>query len=478
MKTKVVTRFAPSPTGYMHVGGVRTAIFAWLFARKHEGTFILRIEDTDKEREVAGSIEHIIESLQWLGINWDEGPDIGGPHSPYVQSQRLESHRKYAHILVEKGFAYPDPYTKEELEAFRKQAEDEKRPFLYREHRPERMEKWDGTKPLRFRVPELKRYEWHDMVRGDLSAGEEALDDFILMKGDGYPTYNFAHIVDDLEMGVTHIMRGEEFISSTPKFLSLYDALGVTRPAIATMPVILSPDGKKKLSKRDGAKDILDYRAEGYLPQALVNFLALLGWHPEDDREVMSVEELVRAFDIERLQKGGAAFDETKLRWMNHEHLRRISDDDFLGRLTILMDEKGMHMPEYAARALPLLRERAQILGEAAAALTSGEFSFFESAHPTAALLLKGSGADAEAVKKHLAAVSEMLEALTDKNFTAEKIKEVIFPYATREGRSAVLWPLRVALSGREKSPDPFTVSALIGRKETLSRIAAAQEML
>ncbi|HEX8994305.1 MAG TPA: glutamate--tRNA ligase family protein, partial [Candidatus Paceibacterota bacterium] len=201
----IVTRFAPSPTGFMHVGGVRTAIFAWLFARKHGGRFLLRIEDTDKEREVAGSIEHIIESLRWLGITWDEGPDVGGPYGPYLQSQRLDIYKKYARILIEKGYAYPDPYTEEEVAAFRAKAEEEKRPFLYRDHRPETFGTWDGTKPLRFKVPAIKRYAWVDLVRGELSAGEEALDDFILIKSDGYPTYNFAHIVDDKEMGVTHI---------------------------------------------------------------------------------------------------------------------------------------------------------------------------------------------------------------------------------------------------------------------------------
>ncbi len=475
---KVVTRFAPSPTGFMHVGGVRTALFAWLFARKHGGTFILRIEDTDKEREVAGSIEHIIESLRWLGIAWDEGPDIGGPHSPYLQSQRLPVYENYARLLLEKGFAYPDPYREDELEALRKKAEGEKRPFLFREHRPSAIGEWDGRTPLRFRVPEIKRYAWHDIVRGDLSAGEEALDDFILIKSDGYPTYNFAHIVDDHEMGVTHIMRGEEFISSTPKFLSLYEALGIAPPAFATMPVILAPGGAKKLSKRDGAKDILDYRAEGYLPQAMLNYLALLGWHPEDEREVMSADEIIRAFDIERLQKGGAAFDEAKLRWMNHEHLRRATDDDFLGRLTILMDERGISMPPYAARALPLLRERAETLGDAADALASDEYSFFEKAEPGAELLLAGAKTDAATAREHLEAVSRILEKLPEAGLTAEKIKEAVFPYATEKGRGAVLWPLRVALSGKESSPDPFTLAALLGRQEALKRLAAACDKL
>ncbi len=211
MDKKVVTRFAPSPTGFLHVGGVRTAIYAYLWAKKNNGSFILRIEDTDKAREVEGSIDHIIKSLKWLGIEWDQGPDIGGPHAPYLQSERLESYKKYADILIEKGLAYPDPYTSEELEAFRKQADQEKRPFLYRNHRPEVFGVWDGTKALRFKTPEIKSYHWHDMVRGDLSAGPEALDDFILIKSDGYPTYNFAHVIDDLQMEVTHITRADEY---------------------------------------------------------------------------------------------------------------------------------------------------------------------------------------------------------------------------------------------------------------------------
>src|SRR3989344_6177144 len=240
-KQKVVTRFAPSPTGFLHVGGVRTALFAWAYAKQNNGKFILRVEDTDKEREVKGSVEHIVESLKWLGIMWDEGPDIGGLNAPYFQSKRLESYKKYAHILVKKGLAYADPYTEGELEKFRKTSEEEHKAFLYRDHRPENPPVWDGTQPLRLKVPQIKSYEWHDIVRGNLKAGPEALDDFILIKSDGYPTYNFAHIIDDLEMGITHIMRGQEFISSTPKFLSLYDALGITRPEFVTLPPIMTP---------------------------------------------------------------------------------------------------------------------------------------------------------------------------------------------------------------------------------------------
>ena len=319
----IVTRFAPSPTGFMHVGGIRTALYAWAFARKHGGTFILRIEDTDKEREVAGSIIHIIESLKWLGIEWDEGPEVGGVHAPYIQSERLDLYKKYAELLIEKGYAYADPFTQEQVAAFREEAEKEGKPFLFRNYRPETTEKWDGTKPLRFKTPTIKSYAWHDEVRGDLSAGEEALDDFILIKSDGYPTYNFAHIVDDIEMGVTHVMRGEEFIASTPKFLSVYDALGVVPPKFVTLPPILGEGGNKKLSKRDGAKDVLEYRTEGYVPETLVNFLAFLGWNPGDEREVLTSEEFIAVFDIDRVGRSGAQWNDEKLDWLNKEHLKQ-----------------------------------------------------------------------------------------------------------------------------------------------------------
>ncbi|HEV7424410.1 MAG TPA: glutamate--tRNA ligase, partial [Candidatus Paceibacterota bacterium] len=299
MDKKVVTRFAPSPTGFMHIGGVRTALFAWLWARKNNGIFILRIEDTDKKREVEGSIEHIIASLKWLGIDWNEGVDIGGPHAPYKQSERLDTYQKYAKILVEKGLAYADPYSEEEVEAFRKKAQEEKRPFLYRERRPENPPVWDGTKPLRLKT-NVKKYKWHDIVRGDLEAGEEAVDDLVLIKRDGYPTYNFAHIIDDLLMDVTYIFRADEFISSTPNYLALYEALEIKRPEFVTLPPILGETGTKKLGKRDGAKDILDYQKEGYLPEAMLNFLALIGWNPGsgDNREVMSKEEIISSFSV------------------------------------------------------------------------------------------------------------------------------------------------------------------------------------
>ncbi|MBY0376888.1 glutamate--tRNA ligase, partial [Patescibacteria group bacterium] len=369
--SKVITRFAPSPTGFMHVGGIRTALYAWLWAKKNNGSFILRIEDTDKEREVAGSIEHIMESLKWLGIMWDEGPDIGGPNAPYIQSQRLDSYKKYAQKLIEKGLAYPDPYTKEELDGFRKKAEEEHRPFLYRDHRPETFGTWDGTQALRFKTPEIKSYHWNDAVRGDLSAGVEALDDFILIKSDGYPTYNFAHIIDDLEMGVTHVMRADEFISSTPKFLSLYDALEITPPILVTLPPILADGGNKKLGKRDGAKDILEYRNEGYLPDTMVNFLALLGWNPGGEKEIFTKEELIEAFDIHRIQVSGAQMNLEKLEWMNKEHLKMLSPTEIQSGVFSALPKELQN-----EKLVPMVFERITKWSDIKNMLEEGEFDF------------------------------------------------------------------------------------------------------
>ncbi len=480
----VRTRFAPSPTGYMHVGGVRTALFAWLFARQNGGQFILRIEDTDKAREVEGSIGHIIESLKWLDIEWDEGIDIGGPFEPYLQSARLDSYHKYARQLIEAGFAYPDPYTEEQVEGFRQQAETEKRPFLYRDHRPDTFGEWDGTQPLRFKVPEVKRYTWNDLVYGELTAGEEALDDFILVKSDSYPTYNFAHIIDDLEMEITHIMRANEFISSTPKFLSLYEALDIKRPEFATMPPILGSDGNKKLGKRDGAKDILDYRSEGYLPTGMMNFLALLGWHPEGDQEVFTPEELIKTFDITRIQKGGARFDEEKLRFINREHMRQLSDTAYIAAGNLTAPDTSR-----LEKVVPLLKERSHTFGEAREMMGHELACIWTAPAVDRDMLISKEvpsetrGAYTKQALTDLAATIKTLPNNLANDLDAESIKEQLMPYADQNpkengGRGAVLWPLRYALSGQEKSPDPFTLISILGTEESLLRITAALAIL
>lgn len=472
----VVTRFAPSPTGFMHIGSVRTALYAYLYAKRHHGTFILRIEDTDKEREVAGSIAHIMESLTWLGINWDFGPDTPGPFGSCIQSERLATYNSYAEQLVAKGHAYPDPYTQEELEAFRAAAIAEKRPFLYRDHRPDTFTPWDGTQPLRLKVPEVKRMTWHDAVRGELSAGPEMLDDIILMKADGYPTYNFAHIIDDLEMGVTHIMRGDEFISSTPKFLSIYEALGIQPPVFATLPPILRDDKTKKLGKRDGAKDILDYRSEGYLPEALVNFLALIGWNPGTEQEIFTREELIAAFSLEQIQRSGGVFNEEKLQWMNKVYLSHLTTADFASYLSEGIPDTftaHSHFTEIIQRLAPTIQERIHTRAEALQAFTAGEYDFAFAAPAYDVSLLKWK--NDENVEAALPRLLKLTELLTTADFTTpETIKAAIWEYAESIGKGEVLWPLRVALSGRERSPDPFTLAHIIGQPQTLERIRTA----
>lgn len=478
---KVVTRFAPSPTGYLHVGGVRTALYAYLYARKNDGAFILRIEDTDKAREVEGAIDHIIKSLKWLGINWDFGPDNPGKFESCLQSDRLHIYKKYAQKLIDKGLAYPDPYTPEEIETFREKAKAEGRPYLYRDNRPTETGEWDGKKPLRFKVPEIKRYEWNDVVRGRLSAGAEMLDDIIIIKADGFPTYNFAHIVDDYEMGVTHVMRGEEFISSTPKFLSLYDALEIPYPVFVTLPPIMGPDGKKKLSKRDGAKDLLEYKTDGFLPEAMRNFLALIGWNPGGNEEIFPSNEkentLLEKFSLEKIQKSGGAFNEDKLRWMNKEYLQKKDSEFLFNYLKEAASDTLTSLPQFSDERLkkltPVVFERIHNKVEINEAAKAGEYDFAFKVPEYNTELLKWK--NDESVSESLPRLEKAIELLLNANFEApDSIKEAIWAYAEEIGKGELLWPLRTCLSGRAQSPDPFILAYILGKQETVSRIKTA----
>lgn len=358
------TRFAPSPTGLLHVGGIRTALFAWLLAQQTGGQFVLRFEDTDQKREVEGARQHLMDSLRAVGLAYDEGPDIGGPYAPYVQSERLASYKQWAKRLVDAGRAYADPYSAEQVDAFRQQARTEKRAFLYRHHRPEQPPAWDGSQPLRFKS-DPKQYAWHDAVMGDLSTGPEVIDDFILMKSDGYPTYNFAHIVDDAEMHISQIIRGQEFLASVPNYLNLYEALQIEPPEMATVPHIMGPDGAKKLSKRDGAKDVLDYIREGYIPDALINFIASLGWNDGTEQEIFSRAELIAKFSMDHVQRSGARFDERRLQWLNGAYIRALSLDD-LYRLseTFWPIEAKDYDEAYRRSVLELVQERLKYFAE------------------------------------------------------------------------------------------------------------------
>lgn len=480
--TAIRTRFAPSPTGFMHVGGVRTALFAWLLAQQSkqvnsEGTFILRIEDTDKVREVAGSIQQIESSLQWLGISWDEGIDKGGPHAPYKQSERLAIYKEWAQKLIDAGRAYADPYTPEELESFRNQAKAEKRPFLFRNHRPENPPVWDGTQPLRFKS-DPKPYQWTDAVMGDLSTAEDAIDDFILVKSDGYPTYNFCHIVDDAIMGVTHVLRSQEFISSTPKFLNLYEALEVPRPTLATLPFVMAMDGKKKLGKRDGAKDILEYGKEGYLPEAMANFLATLGWNDGTEQEVFTISELIEKFSLDRVQKSPARFDEQRLLWLNGQHIRALSLDDLYVRVEDFWPEVARTAPEDAKRAvLALVQDRLKTLTDLPI-LT--EYFFTE---PTPDWDMVWSNKQLKKLEKDEVTqlLTQALEAMSQaSDFSAEALQDTLNQLLETTGQKpGILFSLiRLSVSWAPFSPALNDTLSTLGKDTVLRRIQASLDSL
>ena len=471
---EVRTRFAPSPTGFMHVGGVRTALFAWLIARQASGTFILRIEDTDKVREVAGSITQIEESLRWLGIEWQEGVDKGGDFGPYIQSERLDIYKEWAQKLIDSGRAYADPYTKEELEAYREQAKAEKRPFLYRTYRPENPPAWDGTQPLRFKS-DPKAYTWHDAVMGDLSTGPEAIDDFILVKSDGYPTYNFCHIIDDMLMGITHVLRSQEFISSTPKFLNLYEALEIEQPTLGTLPFVMAIDGKKKLGKRDGAKDILEYAREGYLPEAMMNFLATLGWNDGTEQEVFTVQELIDKFSLDRVQKSPARFDEKRLLWLNGQHIRALSLDELMARVADFWPAVAASASDKQKReVLALVQDRLKTLADLPI-LTS---YFFEEPDPNWLMREDNKQLRKLEIDHIRSLLSNARDTLADTStvFEPTPLQETLNQLLETTGeKPGVLFSLiRLAVSWAPFSPALPDTLATLGQDTTVTRLDRA----
>jgi len=467
------TRFAPSPTGYIHVGNARSALFPYLLAKQQKGQFILRIEDTDQARFVEDATDLILDTITWLGLTWDEGPRVGGSYGPYFQTERKSSYQAWAQKLIDKGLAYADPYTPEEVEAFREQAKQEKRAFLYRDHRPENPPVWDGSMPLRFKVPEIKRYEWHDEVMGDLSAGPEALDDFILIKSDGLPTYNFAHIVDDADMQVTHVIRGLEYIPSMPKYLSLYDALELPWPIFAHLPHILAADGKKNLGKRDGAKSVTEYRDEGILPEAMLNFLASMGWNDGTEQEVFTLQELVEKFSLDRVQRSGARFDEQRLLWLNGQHIRLLSLDDLYQRVTPFWPESARNADEAAKKqVLALVQDRLKTLADLPV-LTS---YFFEEPAPDWQMITSNK----QLAKLENQEVAQLLEAakaaLEASAFDPESLQETLNGLLETTGQKpGILFSLiRLAVSWAPFSPALNDTLAVLGKDTVVRRLSAA----
>ncbi len=441
---RVVVRVAPSPTGPLHVGTARTALFNYLFARGRGGRFILRIEDTDRARSEKEHEEDILAGLAWLGVAHD---------SFARQSDRLDRYEFHLRALCAKGAAYVSS-----AEAGEGRAE-----------------------VIRLRNPG-KTISFEDLVRGSIALDSAELGDFVIAKSFREPLYHLAAVVDDWEMGVTHVIRGEDHISNTPRQILIQEALGAPRPVYAHIPLILAKD-RSKLSKRSGTAVALSaYRADGYLPEALVNYLALLGWNPGTDREFFTLRELADRFDIRGVQRGGAVFDLDKLRWFNREYLRRRPDVLFLDDLASYVPERVRKLPGFSPKVLgslvPLVRERISVYGDFRDLAAAGEFDYFFAAPDVPASLLVPGGEGSDAARKHLAAVAKLLALLPAESFGAERVKKAIFPYATEAGRGAVLWPFRVALSGRERSPDPFLIAGVLGKEETLRRISAASATL
>ena len=450
-------------------------MFAWLVARQTDGQFVLRIEDTDKNREVAGSENHIFESLNWLGLEWDEGPDKGGAES-YRQSERLPIYRAWAKKLLEGDRAYADPYSPEELNELRRGASAAKQPFLFREHRPQNPPAWTEGRPLRFKS-DPKIYEWKDAVMGELSTGPEAVDDYILIKSDGFPTYNFAHIIDDYLMNISHVIRSQEFLPSVPKFLNLYEALNFTPPILATLPYVMRPDGKKKLSKRDGAKDILDYRNEGYLPAALINFLATLGWNDGSEQEIFSLIELEEKFSLDRVQKSGARFDEERLRWMNGHYIRHTE----LHKLQGIVEEywpapAKKYSREYRAKVLGLIQERLKYFAE----IPELSHFFFTEPEEQAILNLYKNPTDKQLKEKDSSAFIEMLKKATSvleqSDFKYDDIvKRLNETLRLLNTKPAMLFPvIRIAITGSKNSPELFGTLVTLGKETGLKRLRQA----
>lgn len=474
---KARTRFAPSPTGYIHVGNVRSALYPYLIAKQTGGDFILRIEDTDQARFVKGAEDLILDTLKWLGLNWNEGPIYGrkgqesGNFGPYHQTDRREIYLDWARKLIEKGLAYTDPYSPEEVEEFRNKAKAEKRAFLYREHRPENPPEWKIGMPLRFKTPEIKRYTWHDAVMGELSAGPEALDDFILIKADGLPTYNFAHIVDDFEMKVTHVIRGSEYVASTPKYLSLYEALEIEPPILAHLPHILAPEGNKKLGKRDGAKSVSEYRADGILPEAMLNFLAQLGWNDGTEQEIFTKDELIEKFSLDRVQKSGARFDEQRLLWLNGQWIRRISLDDLFERVQDFWGKNAQNASEeYKKEVLSLVFDRLKTLKD----LPLASEYFFAEQKSDLEMISKNK----QLKKLEKSQILELLSLGINKfemieNWNDNEIQNTLNQLLEETGQKPVILfqIIRISLTWAPFSPALNQTLRVIGKNESLKRL-------
>ena len=474
-------RFAPSPTGYLHIGGARTALFNWLFARRHGGTFVLRIEDTDAERSSWEMVGGIVDGLRWLGLDWDEGPDVGGPHAPYFQSERLDKYRTAAEQLVAAAHAYYCYCSPELLKQKRDAAEAAGGGWKYDRTccaldagaiaRHER----DGTpRAIRFKVPDGDT-TFDDLVHGPIAFDNGNIEDFVILRSDRQPTYHLSVVVDDMDMEMTHVVRGDDHISNTPKQVLLYQAFGKPLPRFAHVPLILGPD-KKRLSKRHGATSVMEYHRLGYLPEAMVNFLALLGWSPGNDQELFTRAELIGAFTLEGISGGNAVFNPEKLDWFNQQHIARLDTEELATRVEPMLREAGLWSEEFNGRArgwllrtLDLLKPRLKRLSQ----VVEDGRPFFQEAIDR----------DAVAVSKHLARpeLRDHLDALRQafvaaQPFDVTTLETTLRTLADQRGIKAaqLIHATRVAVTGRAASPGLFEVLELLGRERTAARMQEA----
>lgn len=482
---KIRTRFAPSPTGFMHVGNLRTALYEFLTAKHEDGTFVLRIEDTDRERFVEGATQVIYDTMKLAGLSHDEGPDIGGEYGPYVQSERLSMYKPYAEKLVEDGKAYRCFCTKERLEALKENAPEGTGYDRHcRDLSAEEIQKnLDAGMPyvIRQKMPLTGATSYHDLVYGDITFPNEDLDDQVLIKTDGFPTYNFANVIDDHTMGITHVVRGSEYLSSTPKYNLLYNAFGWEIPTYIHLPLIMGKsvdeEGKEvisKLSKRHGSTGFMDLINEGYLPEAIINYIALLGWAPKDTREIFSLQELIEAFDINGISKSPAVFDYDKLSWVNQEHIKVMTDEEFLEHAKPFYDEAGVDSSCYELLA-ELLKPRCAKFNEITEKLSFikeyGDFDLTLFEH-------KKSKSTLESSKQMLEKSIPVLETLDwNRDAITEAMKTLAESLEVKN--SVVMWPVRIAAAGVAVTPGGCAeVMMLLGKDESLRRIKYAYSRL
>jgi nondiscriminating glutamyl-tRNA synthetase len=483
---KVKTRFAPSPTGFLHVGGLRTALYAYIFAKQNNGGFVLRVEDTDQTREVEGAVESLLKSLKWAGLEPDEGVLLDsdgkvaerGNLGPYTQSKRVEIYQKYAQELVNRGHAYYCFCSSQRLEKLRKDQQDAGQPTHYdreclkltNEDTKKRIEAGEKY-VIRMKVPEDANIEFNDGVRGRVVFNTKDIDDQIILKTDGFPTYHLASVIDDHLMEITHVIRGEEWLPSTPKHILLYNFFDWKLPEFVHIPLILNPD-KTKLSKRQGDVAVEDYIEKGYLPEALINFIALLGWNPGTDQEVFSLEQLIEEFDSKKIHKSGAVFDHDKLDWMNGEYIKKINFNEFKELVIPFLQNNISSALENINidKLLKVEKERISKLSEAGEQMG---FVFTDNLeYKTDDLIWKKS--DKESTVKNLKLLVSELEKQVD--WSAEKLEKNIIKFIADNGlkNGDVLWPMRFALTGEQKSPTPFEVAEILGKEKSIERLKEA----